>query len=287
MNSITHGQSRGTDRLVGTRRVVSVMGTVFTLDLRDLDAAAAAVDEVVAWWRWVDDTFSTYRPDSQISRLATGSVTLVECAPEVRHVLEMCAEAAEISAGHFTDHPDGHLDPSGMVKGWSVDVASRMLQLAGSQNHCISAGGDVRCIGNPGPRASWRVGVVDPRDGERLLAIVTAPTTPPHDLAVATSGTSQRGHHILDPVTALPADELASITVIGPDLTLADWAATAAFAMGHDARTWLDNMEALEGYAVTPHGDYWCTNGFENLGRLVAEPIQYVTGEHSEESDEH
>ncbi len=281
----TRSGSRELDRLVGARRVVSVMGTVFTLDLRDLDPTSAAVDEVVAWWRWVDDTFSTYRPNSQISRLAAGSVTLAECAPEVRHILEMCADAAEISAGYFTDRPAGHLDPSGMVKGWSVDIASQMLHLAGSQNHCISAGGDVLCSGVPEPGESWRVGVVDPLDGGHVLAVATAPNTSPGGLAVATSGTAQRGHHIVNPLTGLAADELASITVLGTNLTLVDWAATAAFAMGHDARDWLEGMDGLQAYAVTPHGDYWCTDGFADWGRHVAEPTRDDLGGHPNTAD--
>ncbi|MCY7401479.1 MAG: FAD:protein FMN transferase [Nocardioides sp.] len=267
------GEPTGRDQLIGARRVIEVMGTVFTLDLRDLDPASTAVDEVVDWWRWVDDTFSTYQPDSQVSRLAAGSLTLPECAPEVRHVLDLCRHANESSGGYFTDRPGGALDPSGMVKGWSVEVASQMLRRAGSQHHCISAGGDVRCTGVPELGTRWKVGVADPFNASHLLAVVTAGESPPRGLAVATSGTAQRGHHILDPVTGLLADELASITVVGTDLTVADWAATAAFAMGHEARTWLDAMQGLEGYAVTPGGDYWFTDGFEVNAGLVAAPV--------------
>ena len=129
---------------------------------------------MVAWWRWVDETFSTYRPDSQISRLAEGSLRLDACAPEVRHVLDLCEQAATASGGYFTDHPGGRLDPSGMVKGWSVEVASDMLLRAGSEHHCITAGGDVRCAGVPGAGDAWRVGVVDPFDPQRVLAVVAA-----------------------------------------------------------------------------------------------------------------
>jgi thiamine biosynthesis lipoprotein len=259
------------DRVVGRRRVVSVMGTVFTLELSDLDPTAAAVDRVVAWWRWVDDTFSTYRPDSEISRLAAGTLTLEECVPEVRHILNRCAEAARLSSGYFSDHPDGRLDPSGMVKGWSVATASEMLSRAGSRGHCISAGGDVWCTGIPAPGERWRVGVVDPHDSTRLLAVVDAPPDA-RGLAVATSGTAERGQHILNPHSGHHPDDLASITVTGSDLTHVDWVATAAFAMGHDSRAWLEEMDDVEAYAVTPDGDYWCTLGFEKLAEITALP---------------
>lgn len=248
------------DQIEGTRRIVSVMGTVFTVDLRDLDPGAPAVDEVVAWWHWVDRTFSTYRPDSQISQLADGSLRPDGCAPEVRHVLSLCEQASRASDGYFTDRPGGRLDPSGMVKGWSVEVASDMLLQAGSMHHCITAGGDVQCTGVPEAGDVWRVGVVDPFDPQHLLAVLAAPTT--SRLAVATSGTAERGPHIIDPHTGTPAAELASITVVATDLTRADWTATAAFAMGHDSRPWLEAIDGLEGYAVTADGDCWYTDGF-------------------------
>ena len=265
------------DYVLGQRRIVSVMGTVFTVDVRDLDPASAALDDVVAWWRWVDATFSTYRPSSQVSRLAAETLELADCAPEVRHVLRLCREAAAISGGHFTERYDGRLDPTGMVKGWSVELASQMLRRAGSQHHCISAGGDVRCVGVPESGERWRVGIVDPRDPGRLLAVVAAPQAPSSGLAVATSGTAERGHHIIDPVTGRPPQDLASISVVGSDLTLVDWAATAAFAMGHDARAWIEAMDGLDAYAVTPEGDYWYTDGFEARAELVQVPLPPLT----------
>ena len=272
-----HPASAGTpqppvDRVQGTRRIVEVMGTVFTLDVRDLDPVAAAVDEVVAWWRWVDATFSTYRAESQVSRLADGDLVLSQCAPEVRHVLGLCRRAAAASGGYFSDHPAGRLDPSGVVKGWSVEVASGRLRRVGSEHHCITAGGDVQCVGVPAPGDAWRIGIVDPFDRQRLLAVASPPAHHAR-LAVATSGTAERGPHIINPVSGAAAGELASITAVGTDLTLVDWAATAAFAMGHGARSWLDGLDGVEAYAVTPDGGCWCTEGFENLAQILTAPL--------------
>ncbi len=258
------------DLVHGTRRIVSVMGTVFTMDLRDLDPTSAEVDAVVAWWHWVDATFSTYRPDSQVARLADGSLHLDGCAPEVSHVLGLCAQAALASGGYFTAHPGGRLDPSGMVKGWSVEVASDLLLQAGSQHHCITAGGDVRCAGVPEFGDVWRIGIVDPFDPHRLLTVVSPRQE--SRLAVATSGTAERGDHIIDPLTGTAAGELASVTVVATDLTVADWTATAAFAMGHDSWPWLERINGVEAYAVTDQGDHWCTHGFEKMGEIARSP---------------
>jgi thiamine biosynthesis lipoprotein ApbE len=52
------------------------------------------------------------------------------------------------------------------------------------------------------------------------------------DLAVATSGASERGEHVIDARSGAPPTDLLSATVVGPSLTFADAYATVAFAMG-------------------------------------------------------
>jgi len=131
----------------------------------------------------------------------------------------------------------------------------------------------VQCAGGRGPRAGgpragdpsadggcepWRVGIADPLRPGRLALVVEA-----SDRAVATSGTAERGAHILDPHTGRPASGLASLTVVGPSLTLADAYATAAFAMGPaGARDWTESLENYEAFAITSEGDTWQTSRF-------------------------
>ena len=57
--------------------------------------------------------------------------------------------------------------------------------------------------------------------------------------AVATSGLAHRGAHIVDPATGATPSALASVTVLGDDLTWADVDATAAFVMGAEGVDWL------------------------------------------------
>jgi len=63
----------------GWRRVEQVMGTAISVDVRDAGVSAAALDEVFAWFRHVDDTFSTYQPQSQVSRLGRGEIAVADC----------------------------------------------------------------------------------------------------------------------------------------------------------------------------------------------------------------
>ena len=74
------------------------------------------------------------------------------------------------------------------------------------------------------------------------------------DQAVATSGTYERGHHIVDGRSGRAADELVSFTVVGQNLTLADACATAGFAMGLSGTEWVAVQPGLAPYGVTTAG---------------------------------
>ncbi|ROR38470.1 thiamine biosynthesis lipoprotein [Kitasatospora cineracea] len=236
------------------RHVEHVMGTVFSFAVRDPGpATGAAIGRIVERLHRIDAVFSTYRPDSAVSRLGRGEITPEQAGPEVRWVLERCAELTAETGGYFTARPGGRLDPSGYVKGWAVEEASRALRAAGSDRHCVSGGGDVQTAGGP-----WRVGIADPHRAGAVARVVTG-----HDLAVATSGTAERGPHVLDPHTGLPAGSFASLTLVGPHLARVDALATAAFAMG--APRGLDWLAArgVRALAIHPDGRQETTAGWD------------------------
>lgn len=218
------------------------MGTVFSIDVRGAGDPATAVSAVVAWLHHVDRVFSTYRDDSDISRLRRREITLARCDPDVAVVLDLCATVRSTTGGWFTPMWDGAIDPTGLVKGWAVEQASTLLAAHGFPTHCVNGGGDVRVAG--GRADPWRIGVADPVDRTRTATTVTLAGG-----AVATSGTAERGEHIRDPFTQRPVrSSLLSATVVGPTLTFADAYATAAFAMG--ATSALEWVGAIEGYEL-------------------------------------
>ncbi|MFG2193275.1 FAD:protein FMN transferase [Streptomyces sp. NPDC048639] len=241
------------------RHVEHAMGTVFSFDVRGpaTPAVRGALAEAVAWLHQVDALFSTYRPESQISRLDRGELTVAECDPDVATVLELCRSAARLSGGWFDARAGGRLDPSAMVKGWAIERASQMLYDAGARDHSVNGGGDVQCRGEAAPGTPWRVGVAHPLRRGELATVVSG-----RDVAVATSGTAERGHHILDPRTGRPAAGLASVTLVGRHLTEVDALATAVFAMGEEARTGVGRMTGVEAFAVTAEAATWWTPGF-------------------------
>lgn len=240
------------------------MGTVFSFDVRggEPGAVQSALETAVAGLHRVDAVFSTYRDGSEISRLARGELTVGECEPEVAEVLGLAEEAERLSEGWFSTTYEGRLDPTGIVKGWSVERAARAVaRVPGVSGVSVNGGGDVQLLGVPGPRRPWRIGVSDPLRPGGLAAVISAAGL--SELAVATSGTAERGAHIVDPRTGRSAvTDLVAVTVVAPRLTWADCWATAAFAMGsRQALRWLESLPDVEALLITAGDEVRCTGG--------------------------
>ena len=254
-------------------RVEHVMGTAVSLDLRGPATSPAVVDAVFAHLREVDARFSRYRPDSEISRLARGELAEAEMSAAVRHVLAVCDHLASDSDGAFDARragPGGELDPSGYVKGWAVEEAAWLLDAAGARDYLLNAGGDVIARGEASPGAPWRIGIRHPREIDRLAAVLEL-----RDRAVATSGTYERGEHILDPRSGRPARGLRSLTVVGPRLGFVDAYATAAFVMGRSGLGWVASHADHEALAITDDDRVVWTDGLgpylvSTTGEVVA-----------------
>ena len=258
-----------------TRTTVEVMGTVVSIAVahhrspgaRPADGAdgtdgtgrhrlTAALAGAEAALRSADEVFSTYRPLSQISRLRRGELAVEDAGPDVAEVLVLCASAAAATDGAFDPEWDGRLDPTGLVKGWAAQRASAALRAAGFADHAVGAGGDVVCAGEASPGAAWRVGVADPHRPDAVLHVVEL-----RDAAIATSGTAERGAHVVDPTTGAPAHGLVSASAVGPDLATADALATAAIAGGRAGAPWMRRLVGYGLLTVDDVGARWATPG--------------------------
>jgi thiamine biosynthesis lipoprotein len=223
------------------------MGMPVGIDVCDAAVPEEAVDRAFAWLRQVDATFSTYRDDSEISRLNREELAIEDCSPEVRWVLERCRELAAETGGYFDARAtgDGGIDPSGFVKGWSIEHAARLLHAAGARNYCVNGAGDMQVAGFSPDGGPWRVGIQHPRERMAVAAVLELT-----DGAVATSGAYERGAHVLDPHTGLPPAGVLSTTVVGPGLATTDAYATAAFAMGAHGARWLAERPGHAGLVI-------------------------------------
>lgn len=239
--------------------VAEVMGTTVTIDVRDAGVDSGLLERSIEVLRADEARFSTYRADSEISRIDRGEVSMQDVHPDVREVLAACAVLRAESDGAFDAARDGHLDPSGYVKGWSAERAASVLRAAGVRNFTLNVGGDVICSGGREPGAPWRVGVRDPDDAGRIVLAIAV-----RDRAVATSGTYERGAHIVDARTGKAATRWRSITVLAPDLASADAIATAALAIGEHGPTWAAQRPGCEVAAIGADGSLFTTSGIES-----------------------
>jgi FAD:protein FMN transferase len=227
--------------------------------------ADAAVHAVFRELADVDAVFSTYKPDSAVSRLARGELTLAQCPPQVREVADRCSWAKDLTGGLFDPtRPDGVWDPSGLVKGWAAERAVGHLAEVAGVDWCLNAGGDVVVVSPSGE--PFTIGIQDPRDAGSVSTAV-----PCSRGGVATSGTAARGAHLYDPRTGdAAASRWLSVSVLGPSLETADVLATAAFIAGDG---WPEITGILPGYAglgieargAVHHTAEWPTGGHGTL----------------------
>ncbi|HUZ41911.1 MAG TPA: FAD:protein FMN transferase [Acidimicrobiales bacterium] len=249
-------------------REVDVMGTIVTIDLfGDLHLNVAGmtggVDAAEQILREADEVFSTWKANSPVSRLRRGELTINEVPSVVHEVLDACSWARRATHGFFDPWSmPGGVDPTGLVKGWAAQRALnslRELELAGA---LVNAAGDVASFGGPVADKAFRIGIVRPEDPRRLACVVESPG------AVATSGTYQRGNHLINPFTGVAAPTV-SATVTGPDLGLSDALATALAISGPAGLEWVSALDDYEGLIVHTSGDLDMSDGFPLAERFI------------------
>lgn len=243
------------------RQVRDLMGMPVTILVADDGRPALrAIDDAFADFYLLDQTFSPYLAESDVSRINRGELNLADSGALVLQAVELCRHYEHATGGYFSAWPGGRFEPSGLVKGWAIDRACSILERQGCRNYLIDAGGDVQAHGLSDSGDPWRVGIRHPVDRGEVVRIIVA-----EDVAVATSGTYEKGYHILNPHTGKPARDWLSFTVVGPDIFNADVYATAAFAMGEAGLDFIERTRGYEAYAVK--GDLvasW-TTGFDAL----------------------
>ncbi|WP_285114744.1 FAD:protein FMN transferase [Leifsonia sp. fls2-241-R2A-40a] len=216
------------------RFVETVMGIPMSIDIRDEQDAAPAAERAFQVLKAADRRFSSYRPDSELSRANAAGGTAAEYSADFREVVAIGEAAGRDSGGAFRIRlDDGTWDLDGVVKGWAAARAARELAASGVRNFCLNAGGDVVAAGSPGGERPWNVGIRSPHAPSDMMAVLAV-----SDVGVATSGLYERGAHIVDGRDGSTPRSLLSVTVVADDLTTADVLATAVFGLGREGIDW-------------------------------------------------
>ncbi len=236
-----------------------MMGMPITLEVLGASVSAAALEVVFAYFTAVDERFSTYKDNSEISCINRGMLTLGQASEEMQLIFSLAEATKKATNGYFDILRDGHYDPSGIVKGWAIFNAAEMLRERGFAHYYVDAGGDIQMAGQNAQGQPWRIGIRNPFNPQQIIKVLSL-----SDCGVATSGTYVRGRHIYNPKnTGQLVSEIVSLTVIGPDIYQADRFATAAFAMGPAGISFIENLDGFEGYMIDQHGLATYTTNFE------------------------
>jgi thiamine biosynthesis lipoprotein len=234
------------------------MGMPVTIELPHTDDTKVC-EAVFAFFDTVDARFSTYKDDSEISRLNRGDISSAGMSDELKEIFSIAEEAKQLTNGYFDiQKPDGSIDPSGVVKGWALLHGAEMLDAYGVADYCIDIAGDIATKGHNAAGDEWSVGIRSPFIRDEIVKVIY-----PHGKGVATSGSYIRGAHVYDPLHPEHALEtIVSITVVGPDILQADLMATAAFAMGAYGITFIESLDGFEAYSIDRDGIATMTSGF-------------------------
>ncbi|MBN2248038.1 MAG: FAD:protein FMN transferase [Coriobacteriia bacterium] len=170
------------------------------------------------------------------------------------------------------------LDLGGAAKGLALDFARESLRANDAVTAAlISSGSSTVTLGAKPDGSVWRVGIEDPRDFSRVIAVVGFEG----DGALSTSGDYQRYfeaggeryHHILDPTNGLPARGVRSLTVAGSSLSGldSDILSTALFVRGPERATRYAAEHGVALVVVDDEGRTLVVPAPEGSGLTVAE----------------
>lgn len=180
-----------------------------------------AIGQLINLWGFADELGQGPPPESSVVS------DMVKLNPQMwdmtvnGHTLQSNNSALSLNLGAF-------------AKGYAVDKAIEYLISIDVNNAIVNAGGDLRAIGRKGS-LPWTIGIRHPREDGVIASVEIQ-----QDESLFTSGDyeryydfqGQRYHHILDPQTGHPANQVTSVTVLHDNAAVADATATALFVAG-------------------------------------------------------
>ena len=227
-----------------------VWNTIVTLEC---ELESISYQPAIQFLHLVDQIFSTYLANSQVSKLRNNEIALGDTHPYLQKVWHSCFEIKELTDGAFDPWAlPGGFDPSGYVKGWAADQIADQLMKLGAKHIQVNAGGDISVRGGKDANTAWKLGVAHPNQSNQISKIYEITNG-----AIATSGTAERGDHIIDPQSKTIAVGARSATVTGPDAGIADALATALIVSGRDGASWFskDELAQYSCWVVDRHSD--------------------------------
>ncbi len=242
--------------------VFEAFGTPWTIET-PAELSRELREAVVGRLTTFDQTYSRFRNDSSVSRLKSpGTYKFPADFPKLFEIYQTCYQLSHGAmtpligsmleqAGYDRDYSlkvgQLHAPPAfeGIVwdgsqtittkepivfdigaagKGYAVDIVSQILETAGQREYVIDASGDIRHRGE----SIEQIGLEDPSDSSRVLGVARL-----QNKSLCASASNRRAwhgvHHIMNPKTLQPVENIVATWVIADEAIVADAMATALF----------------------------------------------------------
>lgn len=232
-----------------------------TIEIIDEEVDQTVFNKAFDYLEYVNKNFSTFKPDSEISKINRGEITEGDWSKDMKEVFAL-AEKTKKETDEYFDIIDNKekYNPSGIVKGWAIFNTAKILWGLNMKNFYVNAGGDIQFSGKNPERKMWKTGITNPFNQKEIVKVVYMPS----GMGIATSGNYIRGDHIYNPKNRTnPIEDIVSFTVIGGDVCEADRFATAVFAMGKKGIDFLEKIPNFAGYMIDKNGLSSMTSNFE------------------------
>ena len=138
------------------------------------------------------------------------------------------------------------LDLGGVVKEYAADRAALLCREVGVEHGIVDLGGDLAVVGAHADGSPWLAGIKAPCDTSRAIAQIQLRSG-----GLATSGDyervmivdGRRYSHIVDPLSGVPVESFASVSVVAGSSLVAGAASTLGMLLGIDAGyAWLQDL---------------------------------------------
>jgi thiamine biosynthesis lipoprotein len=161
-----------------------LMGMSITVNIVDFDANPNLIYDVFSYFEYVDRHFSPFLNDSEVSKYNRGQIKEYQYSKHLKEILALSEITKKETNGFFNIYFEGQMNPSGLVKGWAIYNASKILTLSGIKNYYIEAGGDIQVNGKNYDNKPWIVGIQNPFNPNYIIKILKL-----ENKGIATSGT--------------------------------------------------------------------------------------------------
>lgn len=135
----------------------------------------------------------------------------------------------------FLKNPGMKIGFGSIGKGYAADKTRDLMKSMGVKAGIIDASGDISTWGTQPDGKPWAIGINNPFNDHKMAAVLYF-----KENAVTTSGSyekyaeihGKRYSHIMNPKTGYPSTGLTSVTITGPNATMANGFSTSVMVLG-------------------------------------------------------